>query len=324
MKSCGASSGSRRVLRSPGAIVCLLGLAAGIAALAAGRLAAVRIEFDVFNNFIPQIAVLLVACLLGLLVARASLTTATAVVLIGLIGIGLWPHVMSRHGAAPIATSQGERIIRLMTFNTRHESQDWRAVADEIVRHDPDIVVLLEISRSKLPLFEALEAVWPHRADCLDEDYCQNVILSKFAFVSSETRSQWQGPQMVQVVYGPELSGLTLVGAHTMRFPYAARQFEQMRTLGDEIASGVGPLIVAGDFNAAPTSLMLRTLLERSGLALASRLPTWPAGLGLPQIAIDHIMVSPDLRILGPARIGSAAGSDHYPVIAEIAVPLTD
>ncbi|MFW6077069.1 MAG: endonuclease/exonuclease/phosphatase family protein [Hyphomicrobiales bacterium] len=309
------------MLRQPGALLCLVGLGAGLAALAAGRLAGVWIDLDVFNHFIPHLAVLVVACLLGLFVARASLATALAIMLIGLIGIGLWPHVASRQGAIP-AVAEGERIVRVMTFNTRHESRNWRAVVDEVVRHDPDIVVLLEISRRKLPLFEALEADWPHRADCLDEDYCQNVILSKFAFSSSETRSQWQGPQMVKAVHGPELGGLTVVGAHTMRFPYSGRQLEQMQALGDELAALGGLRIVAGDLNAAPLSFMLRTLIERSGLELASRVPTWPATLGLPQIAIDHILVSPDLRRLGPARIGAAVGSDHYPVIAEIAVPV--
>jgi endonuclease/exonuclease/phosphatase (EEP) superfamily protein YafD len=127
---------------------------------------------------------------------------------------------------------------------------------------------------------------------------------------------------MVQVTYGPELGLLTVVGAHTMRPPFAMRQHEQMMALGDELAAAGGAQIVAGDFNATPRSLMLRTLLERGDLKLASGLATWPATFGLPQIAIDHIMVSPALRILAPARIGASAGSDHYPVIADIAVPV--
>lgn len=313
--------------RSPGVragtVLCVAGLLAGLASLAAGRLAATWIVLDVFNHFIPQIAVLIVACLLGLVMARARITAVVGVLLIGLIGIGLWPHYASRNDSPLIATAAGERIIRVMTFNTRFENPDWRAVADEVVRHNPDIVVLLEIGRSKLPLLEALEAVYPHHADCLNVDYCQTVILSKFAFLSTETRGEWLGPRMVRVTFGPELGKLTVLGTHTTRPPFAARQFEQMEALGDELASFGGPQIVLGDFNATPSSRMLRTLLARSGFELASGLTTWPATLGLPQIAIDHILLSPGLRIAGQARIGSPAGSDHYPVIAEIAIPLT-
>lgn len=304
-----------------GSIVCLAGLIAGLAALAAGRLAGEWIELDVFNHFIPQIGVLIVACLLGLAAAHAKVTTAFGVLLIGLIGIGLWPHYGSRQDPVAVAAAAGERILRIMSFNTRFESDAWRAVADEVVRHDPDIVVLLEVGRSKLPLLEALEAVYPHHADCLTEDYCQNVILSKFAFAASETRSGWSGPNLVRITFGPELGGLTLVGTHTQRPPLSARQLEQMRVLGDEIAASGGSQIVVGDFNATPHSLMLQTLIERGGLELASGVATWPATLGLPQIAIDHVMVSPGLRIVQAARLGSPAGSDHYPIIAEIAVP---
>ncbi|HUE45670.1 MAG TPA: endonuclease/exonuclease/phosphatase family protein, partial [Aestuariivirgaceae bacterium] len=124
--------------------------------------------------------------------------------------------------------------------------------------------------------------------------------------------------------YGPELGGLTVVGAHTMRPPFAGRQLEQMMALGDELSAAGGAQIVAGDFNATPGSLMLQTLVSRAGLRLASGLATWPANFGLPQIAIDHIMVSPTLRILTPAQIGASAGSDHYPVIADIAIPLSE
>jgi len=309
------------LLRRVGTFLCVAGLLAGLAALVAGRLAAIAIELDVFNNLIPQIVVLMLACLIGLVMPRARIVTLLAVTLIGLIGIGLWPHYASRQDTASMSTGAGERIIRVMTFNTRFESADWRAVADEIVHHNPDIVVLLEVGRNKLPLREALEAVYPHHADCLGEDYCQNVILSKFALQSQETRSEWAGPNLVRVTLGPELGGLTVVGVHTTRPPFAGRQLEQIRALGDELAKFPGPQVIAGDFNAAPLSLMLSTLLERSGFELASGLATWPANLGLPQIAIDHILLSPDLRLAGPARIGSPAGSDHYPVIAEIAVP---
>jgi endonuclease/exonuclease/phosphatase (EEP) superfamily protein YafD len=317
--------GSRRVAGS-GAIVLVVGLLAGLAALAAGQLASWRIELDIFNHFVPHLGILILACLIGLVMPRAGLAAGVAVMALGLVAIGLWPHYASRQGPAaiPTAAGDGERVVRVMSFNTDFESDAWRAVAEEVVRHDPDILVLLEVGRSKRPLLEALEATWPHRADCLAEDYCQNVILSKVAFASSAIRTEWEGPQMVQVTYGPELGNLTVVGAHTMRPPFAGRQHEQMMALGDELAAAGGPQIVAGDFNATPRSLMLQTLLSRAGLRLASGLATWPATLRLPQIPIDHIMVSPGLRILAPARIGGSAGSDHYPVIADIAIPLNE
>lgn len=304
-----------------GWIICAAGLAVAVGLLAAGRLAPVWLRLDIFNNFIPHLLILAGACAVGLLVPRARIATAVAISLIGVIGIGLWPHYVSRAGPAPIDAADGERIIRVMSFNTRWQNGDWRAVADEIVRHNPDIVALVEFGRSKAPLLEALEAVYPHRTDCIDKPQCELAILSKFAFAETESRSRWRGPPLVKVTYGDDLGNLTVVGVHMIRPPFFAGQLQQMTVLGDLLAEEGGVQIVMGDFNATPPSEMLKRLIERSGLELASRLPSWPAHLGLPQIAIDHILVSPGLRSLGRVRIGSAAGSDHYPLIAEIAVP---
>ena len=47
-------------------------------------------------------------------------------------------------------------------------------------------------------------------------------------------------------------------------------------------------------------------------------MPTWPAWpLALPQVALDHILVSPELAVAA-AGTGPAVGSDHLPVWAQI------
>ena len=47
-------------------------------------------------------------------------------------------------------------------------------------------------------------------------------------------------------------------------------------------------------------------------------MPSWPAWpLALPQVALDHILVSPELAVAA-AGTGPAVGSDHLPVWAQI------
>ena len=47
-------------------------------------------------------------------------------------------------------------------------------------------------------------------------------------------------------------------------------------------------------------------------------MPTWPAWpLALPQVALDHILVSGELAVAA-AGTGPAVGSDHLPVWAQI------
>jgi hypothetical protein len=155
-------------------------------------------------------------------------------------------------------------------------------------------------------LLEALEAVYPHRADCLDEDYCEIVILSKFPS-SPATAHPWRQPPLVRVDYGPELGEVTVLAGHTMRPPLFGPPAH-----ADEGAWGMCSRRPAGPGSCSATSTPRRArgcsrpFIERSGLELASGLATWPATLGLPQIAIDHILVSPDLRIARarPHRLG--------------------
>jgi endonuclease/exonuclease/phosphatase family metal-dependent hydrolase len=50
-------------------------------------------------------------------------------------------------------------------------------------------------------------------------------------------------------------------------------------------------------------------------------LPSWPARLGLPQLAIDHVFVSSGIGVLADQRILPNSGSDHQPIAIEIAIP---
>jgi len=82
-----------------------------------------------------------------------------------------------------------------------------------------------------------------------------------------------------------------------------------------------GPRLVMGDFNATPFSRTLQVLQDSANLTRLTNLPSWPSQVGLPQVAIDHIFVSPGIRQIEAERIGEPAGSDHYPVTVRIAVP---
>ena len=110
---------------------------------------------------------------------------------------------------------------------------------------------------------------------------------------------------------------------HTIRFPHSRAQFRQVTALASLVEKLPGHKLVMGDFNATPFSRILAVIEDGANLRRVTFLPSWPATAGLPQIAIDHIFLSPGLRLLEAARIGEAAGSDHYPVTARIAVPLT-
>jgi endonuclease/exonuclease/phosphatase (EEP) superfamily protein YafD len=215
----------------------------------------------------------------------------------------------------------GERALSVASFNTLWVNDDADSVRAEIERLDADVVTLIEVSPAKKRILAELKARYPYQTDCLSVDYCQLAILSKLPIAESASRGRWRGPPYLMAKLGPQAGGLTVMAVHTLRFPHSRAQFRQATELAKVVEALAGPKLVMGDFNATPFSRVLSVIEKGANLARVTFLPTWPATAGLPQIAIDHIFISPGIRLLEAARIGEPAGSDHYPVTAKIAVP---
>lgn len=87
-----------------------------------------------------------------------------------------------------------------------------------------------------------------------------------------------------------------------------------------------GPVrILAGDFNATLDHAEMRRLLDTGYLDAAAAAgsglaPTWPAGRRFPPVTIDHVLADARCRVLS-ARVLDLPGTDHRPVLAELALP---
>ena len=313
---------SRKSRRGGGRFECNVGLLIGLGGLAASRLGHLWIAFDVFSQFTLQFAVVTLAFGLGRIVPRGRMFVAFLVLILGIAAIGAWPHLVSREPWVVSEVKAGERAIKVATLNTLYENREVDAVHAEIERLDADIVALIEFGPNQQGLLKTLAARYPHQIECFAVPYCELAILSKFPMASSMSRAEWKGPAMILAKLGPELGNLTIMGVHFLRFPHSQVQFRQTRALGDFIDTVPGHKLVVGDFNATPFSRITRTLAGQTGLTRLTRLPTWPSFVHLPQMAIDHIFASPGIRILESERIGKPAGSDHYPIIMKLAVPV--
>ena len=307
--------------RASGAAECALGLMLGLFALALSRAGQLWVGFDVFAQFTLHFIILIGACLIGLLMPRAKLTVALLLVLAGLVGIGAWPHIASRSPQEVARPAPGERALTVASFNTLWANPDAAALQAEIERIDADVITLIELGPDKQQMMATLKARYPYQAECFAIDFCRLAILSKFPIAASEGRGPEEGPSYIRARLGPEAGGLTVIGVHTIRFPHARAQFQQVTELARLVERLPGAKLVMGDFNATPFSRILQVLQDSANLTRLTNLPSWPSQAGLPQIAIDHIFVSPGIRQVEAEQIGEPAGSDHYPVMLKIAVP---
>jgi endonuclease/exonuclease/phosphatase (EEP) superfamily protein YafD len=306
--------------RRRGRIACLFGMFLGLAGIVAGRLGVLWVHFDVFSQFTLHFGVMLIAFLVGYFMPRARVLTAIVLIILAVIVIGIWPQFASREVTVVGTPTTTERPLRLMSFNTKLSRHNGDAVADEVLRNDPDVAILIEFSQEKRAGLDKLKSRYPYQADCFGIPECYLAIVAKAPFANVQSQSAWEGPPLIRVSFGPELAGLTLIGVHTLRFPHQRaqlRQIEELTRLLDDIQ---GPRVVAGDFNATPFSRMLSAFSERSRMSRLTYLPTWPAWLKLPQLAIDHVFVGYGIREIEEPRIGRNAGSDHFPVVVGLAV----
>ena len=107
-------------------------------------------------------------------------------------------------------------------------------------------------------------------------------------------------------------------------FPY---RNAQLASLAERLKALPGPKAFIGDMNTTVWSPYLRDFTAASGLRNARQgfgvVPTWPMiwYLWPLQIGIDHCFVSRDVRVVN-VRAGAAIGSDHLPLVVELALPL--
>lgn len=317
------SAPSPKPRRRRGRFTCFICLLIGIAGVLAGWFGKLWIAFDVFAQFANHFWLIAIAFALGFVMPRARVLTALAIIIIGMLVIGIIPQRTAATYPAPgIQAPAGTRIVRIMSFNTWMGNSRVEAIAAEVERNDPDILVLLEFGPEKRALLDRLRSKYQHQEDCVHLEDCYMAVFSKYPIADSESHAVWEGPPMMRVTFGNELSGLTIIGTHTIRFPYLRAQLTQLGHLGDLVRRLSGPRIVMGDFNATPSSRLLTTFEERSGLRrLDGWLPTWPARLQIPQLAINHIFASEEVKSVEQVRIGRNAGSDHFPIVVRVAIP---
>ena len=318
----GDSASSPKPRRRRGRFACFVGLLLGLAGILGGWLGNLWVAFDVFGQFSTQFWLIAIAFAVGFVMPFARVLSALTILLAGLLVIGIMPHMKAAtYPAAGVTAPAGTRLVRVMSFNTHMGNSNVEALAAEIERNDPDILVLLEYGPEKRALAERLRAKYRFQDDCVHLEDCYMAIFSKYQIADFESHAEWLGPPMIRATFGSELSGLTVIGAHTIRFPYLRAQLTQLGQLGDLVRRLPGPRIVMGDFNATPSSRMLTSFEQRSGLRrLDGWLPSWPARLQIPQLAIDHIFASEEVKSVEPVRIGGNAGSDHYPLVVRVAI----
>jgi endonuclease/exonuclease/phosphatase (EEP) superfamily protein YafD len=217
--------------------------------------------------------------------------------------------------------------IEIVSLNVFALNDDKDRTLAYLRRHAADLVVLAEIDAAWAEALESLAPLYPHRVIEPRADMFGVAVLSQLPLEAPRVAALADGPPAIVTGVRRGERSFLLVAAHPpapISAAWSARRDAQLAAIGDLAATESRPVIVAGDLNATPWSHGFRQLVRLRGLrdsALGHGLQTtWNARHWVPRIPIDHVVVSPEVRVIA-RRIGPDVGSDHLPVEATLVVP---
>jgi endonuclease/exonuclease/phosphatase (EEP) superfamily protein YafD len=304
-----------KVLIAAGLAICALLTALGL-------LANVRSSLDIINNGLPYLVAGLIALLCLAFAARARKLIGIAAILLAVNFVLL---ITGLQGAAPDAPAGSKRFLRVATFNLWGPNDRMDEVANYLARESPDVIVFQEVRpQHGGKLLDTLSLRYPHRAG--DTGL---VVLSKYPFLADGRIDRAGYPSWMSLfirwvrldVNGVEFD---LAGVHLARPFYPKLQQQDILTLTRFVRNQSAPLIVAGDFNMSPWTDKLRIFTGATKLLRYNTFhPTWPMHWHdvalLPFVPIDNVFASRQFASIA-TKAGPGLGSDHRPVIADIAL----
>lgn len=228
--------------------------------------------------------------------------------------------------------------MKIMTFNTQHcvnflEGKiDYDIMAKEILELGADIIGLNEMfsegemypnQTKKLSELTGIENYFFAEAiNWLPEGPYGNGLLSKYKIKRAEVIKipdpyprKYNGYYETRCVLRAELeNGYTVLVCH---FGLNPDEHENaVKTIIENLAPE--KCVLMGDFNVAPDNPVLDPIKEKmkdASTGFCQSTPTWPSDK--PQIKIDYIFVTPDLKV-EYAEIPNRIASDHRVHIAII------
>jgi endonuclease/exonuclease/phosphatase (EEP) superfamily protein YafD len=238
------------------------------------------------------------------------------------LGQGAWIIYGQQQARAPLAEAPTAAAFDLMSFNILIYNRNGAAIADMILARSPDVVFLFEAA----PIFDELPRLaetYPYRAACEREGTCDILMLSKTPLEDVAIRSLSEFSPNRTIFAVSEIGGqrVNLVAVHMTKpyFDFAAEG--EAWTLARYLERLTGPVVMAGDFNAAPWSRNMQRLAANADLVHAPGYPaTWPMEAGPLGVPIDNVFTRAPAIVESVAALPDPMGSNHRGIVARIAI----
>lgn len=273
---------------------------------------------DVLANFRPQYAVAGLALAAVLFLGRWRKMAAVALAAAVVNAVFVVPLFI---GPDPVPA--GGETLRILSFNLKASNDRFGDVIAFIRQHRPDVAFLHEASRPWEIALESADLGYVITKSRSEELIFGTLVLSAPDDRVTSYGFTTGGARAVEV----EHPAIKLLGIHPLAPTTAERSAlrnAQMAFASEWAQDQDGPRVVVGDFNSTPWSYPFRRLVAETGLRNSQRgfgiQPTFPTSSFFAfRVPIDHLLHSADVGVVD-RFLAPAMGSDHFPLIVDVAV----
>ena len=220
----------------------------------------------------------------------------------------------------PVNNSSNKTLTIIHT-NVYKGNNDFGQFLAMIDQHQPDVVVVQELTSAWLPTLTSLKSHYPASKLHPREDAFGIGLLSKKPL--SQLELKFYNPDdfpSIEAALALGSQTITLIATHPMAPMNRALKLmrnKQLLGIGKAIEKIQTPIIVIGDLNISPWSHVYQDFIKTSRLVNTRKgfgiAPTWPVFLPIAGIPIDHCIVSPAFNVHSFTTLPSI-GSDHLPI----------
>lgn len=272
--------------------------------------------FDLLTHFRWQYAALLVGCGGMLILLRRPIKGAASLALGGLVLATLLP-------SAPALAPASAATLKVVCFNVLQTNERRDKICDFLEKENADVVALTEVTEEWSTEIDRLQRTYPFILTSTPKQQFDIVILSRHPFLATDIE-RYRTHRWAEVTVDVNGTPYHFAAAHTappISGIYSRARNDQLMALADTLA-GRPNTILCGDLNVTPFFPWFANLVKRSRMTDTSQgagySPTWMRALPPLAVPIDHVLLSPDLTLV-KRTIGPSLGSDHNPVIVELA-----
>lgn len=277
---------------------------------------------DLLTHFRVYYAIALLAFCVMLLFRRCWKSLLVCLVALAFNAIEIVPLYLP-----PTQTASGPSAMRCLVSNVNSGNLNHAALLELVQKEQPDVVVVIEVNEVWQAALAPLLREYPHSGSRPQGGNFGIAFFSRLPVESIEFH-EFGGSGLPSVVARVRVEDqtATLIGTHTVP-PMTARwsniRNAHLKGIAESVRDTRGPIAVMGDLNTTSWSPHFADMLQASGLRDSRRgfgiQPSWTGNVPLMAIPIDHVLVSPDIAVRN-RRIGPDIGSDHLPVIIDLAV----